>query len=104
MPIYEYECAKCGEVFEVMQKISDPPPKKHSCGSKRIKRVMSRSSFILKGSGWYVTDYARKGKEGKEGKEAKEAKEAKEGKKSESGSSKTDKKPSGDSSSSTAAA
>ena len=64
MPIYEYECGKCGEIFEVMQKMSDPPPKKHTCGSKRVKRVMSRSSFILKGSGWYVTDYARKDKGG----------------------------------------
>ena len=62
MPIYEYECQKCGEIFEVMQKISDPPPAEHECGSQDIKRVMSRSSFILKGDGWYLTDYARKGK------------------------------------------
>jgi len=62
MPIYEYECGKCGEIFEVMQKISEPPPSRHTCGSKRVKRLMSRTSFILKGEGWYVTDYGRKGK------------------------------------------
>jgi len=67
MPIYEYECQKCGDVFEVMQKISDPAPKSHSCGSRRVKRVMSQSSFVLKGSGWYVTDYGRKDQGGNKG-------------------------------------
>ncbi len=62
MPIYEYECIECGEVFERLQKVSDPPPEGHDCGSKLVRRVMSRSSFILKGDGWYVTDYARKGR------------------------------------------
>lgn len=62
MPIYEYECDKCGEIFEVFQKLSDPPPKKHSCGSRKVHRVMSRTSFVLKGTGWYITDYARKEK------------------------------------------
>ncbi|MEE8408432.1 MAG: zinc ribbon domain-containing protein, partial [Myxococcota bacterium] len=60
MPIYEYECEKCGEVFEVFQKVSDPPPKSHSCGSRKVRRLISRTSFVLKGTGWYVTDYARK--------------------------------------------
>ena len=60
MPIYEYECLKCGETFEVWQKISDPPPRKHTCGSKRIRRLISQTSFVLKGSGWYATDYAKK--------------------------------------------
>ena len=58
MPIYEYECLKCGGVWEVMQKRDDPPPAKHDgCGSKKVRRVMSASAFILKGDGWYVTDY-----------------------------------------------
>jgi putative FmdB family regulatory protein len=61
VPIYEYQCDKCGEVFEVFQKLSDPPPKSHSCGSRKVHRIMSRTSFILKGTGWYLTDYARKG-------------------------------------------
>ena len=60
MPIYEYQCEKCGEVFEVFQKVSDPPPKSHSCGSRKVKRIMSQTSFVLKGSGWYITDYGRK--------------------------------------------
>ncbi|MBI3180073.1 MAG: zinc ribbon domain-containing protein [Deltaproteobacteria bacterium] len=62
MPIYEYECRGCGKTFEVFQKHSDPPPVSHECGSSNLQRVMSRTSFVLKGSGWYVTDYARKEK------------------------------------------
>ena len=59
MPMYEYECKKCGSVFEVLQKISDSPPKKcEECNSKRVSRIMSESAFHLKGSGWYKTDYA----------------------------------------------
>jgi len=59
MPIYEYECLKCGTHLEVLQKISDSPLKKcqsNGCGGK-LRRLMSNSSFVLKGSGWYVTDY-----------------------------------------------
>jgi len=60
MPIYEYKCLKCHTEFEVMQKMSDAPLKKcTSCGGP-AKRLISRSSFHLKGSGWYMTDYARK--------------------------------------------
>jgi putative FmdB family regulatory protein len=58
MPIYEYECAKCGKRFEVMQKISDAPLKKHeNCGGK-VERVISPSGFILKGGGWYKDLYS----------------------------------------------
>jgi putative FmdB family regulatory protein len=82
MPIYEYECSKCG-VFEVSQRITaDPLRKCPTCRSK-VKKLISNTSFQLKGSGWYVTDYARKdggGKEAKEAKESKESKESKEGK------------------------
>lgn len=66
MPIYEYTCLKCKNEFEQIQKFSDPPLKKcPRCGGKVEKKV-SLSSFQLKGSGWYVTDYARKDKEKKE--------------------------------------
>jgi putative FmdB family regulatory protein len=66
MPIYEYQCGKCGKVTEVMQKISDPPPGKcPKCNSKKMQRVMSQTSFQLKGEGWYITDYSRKDKEKK---------------------------------------
>jgi putative FmdB family regulatory protein len=65
MPIYEYQCeaASCGHQFEVMQKISDAPPKKcPECGAKKVSKLMSATSFVLKGSGWYQTDIARKEK------------------------------------------
>ena len=58
MPIYEYECTKCGKLTESWQKISDPPLTECSLCSGRMKKVMSQNSFHLKGSGWYVTDYA----------------------------------------------
>ena len=60
MPIYEYRCSKCGEVFEVIQKFDDKPVTrcKHCKGS--VERLLSNSSFQLKGSGWYLTDYAKK--------------------------------------------
>jgi putative FmdB family regulatory protein len=60
MPIYEYECAKCGRIEEALQKFSDKPLTKcHHCSGK-LHRLVSRSSFHLKGTGWYVTDYAGK--------------------------------------------
>jgi putative FmdB family regulatory protein len=60
MPIYEYKCLKCRNEFETMQKISEEPLKRCiSCGGP-VKRLISRSSFHLKGSGWYMTDYAKK--------------------------------------------
>ncbi len=58
MPIYEYHCESCGHEFEVMQKITDEPVRKcEGCGKLKAKRSISRTSFVLKGSGWYVTDY-----------------------------------------------
>lgn len=60
MPIYEYECKSCCQVMEELQKFSDAPLKKcPHCGGKMHKK-MSLNSFHLKGSGWYVTDYASK--------------------------------------------
>lgn len=62
MPIYEYSCKKCGDVIEKIQKFSDPLLKKHpGCGGS-LTKLISQSSFQLKGSGWYVTDYAGKSK------------------------------------------
>jgi putative FmdB family regulatory protein len=59
MPIYEYRCEKCGKEFEEWQKFSDPAIDVCSdCGGK-AKRLISQSSFVLKGTGWYVTDYGR---------------------------------------------
>ncbi len=61
MPIYEYECEKCQEAFEISQKISEPPLTEcPTCGSP-VRKLVSRSSFQLKGGGWYKTDYKKPG-------------------------------------------
>ncbi|MDR3038482.1 MAG: zinc ribbon domain-containing protein [Candidatus Adiutrix sp.] len=60
MPIYEYQCQKCGATTEIMQKFSDAPLKKCSACGGRVAKLMSTNSFQLKGSGWYVTDYSGK--------------------------------------------
>src|SRR6516225_2214943 len=61
MPLYEYRCNNCGETFEVMQKFSDPPLTIHKeCGGK-VERLLSPPALQFKGSGWYITDYARNG-------------------------------------------
>lgn len=62
MPIYEYNCPKCGRL-EVFQRITDDPLAHCPTCQRRVKKLISQSSFHLKGSGWYVTDYARKGGE-----------------------------------------
>ena len=60
MPIYEYECTKCGEIEEIFQKFSDKPLVKCKHCSGKLHKLISHSSFHLKGTGWYVTDYANK--------------------------------------------
>ena len=57
MPIYEYECTVCGNVDEAFQKISDAPLETCSKCQGKLNKIVSHSSFQLKGSGWYVTDY-----------------------------------------------
>ena len=64
MPIYEYSCKKCGKTIEVIQKFSDSPLRKHQGCGGALTKLVSASAFQLKGTGWYVTDYARKGKGG----------------------------------------
>ena len=59
MPIYEYKCAKCG-VVEAMQGIKEKPLKKCPNCKNKVERMISSTSFVLKGSGWYATDYAKK--------------------------------------------
>jgi putative FmdB family regulatory protein len=61
MPIYEYRCLDCGHQFELMQKFSDPPAETCTSCSGSVQKLISRSAFHLKGSGWYVTDYGRNG-------------------------------------------
>ncbi len=60
MPIYEYECLKCGKTTEAMQKFSDPPLTTCCHCKGEVRKLISMSTFHLKGSGWYTTDYAGK--------------------------------------------
>src|SRR3954469_25123662 len=90
MPIYEYECEACGNRFELIQKFSDPLveicPK---CGERKVHKLLSSPAIKFKGTGWYITDYAKKG--------SGESESAKSGEKSDtktadkSGSDKSDK-------------
>ncbi|MBM3745638.1 MAG: zinc ribbon domain-containing protein [Acidobacteria bacterium] len=59
MPLYEYKCERCGDVFEVIQKFSDAPLTVHdNCGGA-VARLLSAAALQFKGTGWYITDYAR---------------------------------------------
>ena len=71
MPLYEYKCAKCGQVFELIQKFSDEPLREHpQCGGL-VERLLSPPALQFKGSGWYVNDYGRNGSEGKKSSKSK---------------------------------
>ena len=84
MPIYEYECRKCGALTEVFQKMDAKPPVKcGKCGG-RLERRISAPAIQFKGSGWYVTDYAGNGKKAAEKAESEEGKADKKDKKKES--------------------
>jgi putative FmdB family regulatory protein len=69
MPIYEYSCSSCGKTIDVLQKISDPTPEKcTACGAQAsLSRVVSRSSFHLKGGGWYKDLYGSTNTSGSSG-------------------------------------
>lgn len=73
MPIYEYRCEDCEQVFEALQRISEEPLDacRHCGGAAR--RIISSPAIHFVGSGWYVTDYARKGANGKNGSSTKDA-------------------------------
>ncbi len=60
MPIYEYKCRKCGKQFEAFQGITEPELRSCKFCKGKVNKLVSLSSFSLKGSGWYVTDYAGK--------------------------------------------
>ena len=80
MPIYEYECNKCGSVFEAMQAISAKPLKTCNglgCDDKdngKVRRLVSASGFILKGSGWYTSEYPSEARKQGWEKDSKQAK------------------------------
>lgn len=60
MPLYEYACDKCADVFEITQKFSDPPLSACPKCASPVRKLVSRTSFQLKGGGWYVSDYKKK--------------------------------------------
>ena len=61
MPLYEYQCDACGKRFEIIQKFSDPAPEACKvCGKGPVHRLMSSPAIQFKGTGWYITDYAKK--------------------------------------------
>ena len=72
MPIYEYECEKCGAHSEVLQKFSDKPISECEACHGKMKKLISQSTFHLKGSGWYVTDYASKSNSSNDSKRSRE--------------------------------
>jgi putative FmdB family regulatory protein len=95
MPIYEYQCQKCG-TFEATQRITDKPLSKCPTCKAKVKKLISNTSFQLKGTGWYVTDYARKGQngdvKGKSTESSKPSSESKsDSKKTDTAASSTDK-------------
>jgi putative FmdB family regulatory protein len=103
MPIYEYRCPKCGD-FDQMQKISEGPLKKCPTCKAKVTKLISNPAFHLKGAGWYITDYGRKGADGKssdggaaeskseDSSSSGEAKSEKKSEKSEKKDKKSDKK------------
>ena len=100
MPIYEYECPKCG-TFEATQRITEKPLGRCPTCKGKVRKLISNTSFQLKGTGWYVTDYARKDKGASKGengskspsesKSTSESKESKKESKTESSSSSNEK-------------
>ena len=66
MPLYEYECDACGGRFEMIQKFSDTTEQCRKCGKGPVRRLMSSPAIQFKGSGFYITDYPKKGKSGSE--------------------------------------
>ena len=74
MPIYEYKCESCGQVSELIMKFSDPQPEKCAhCGSGPLTKLMSATSFHLKGGGWYSDGYDSKSNKSSEPSKSKEA-------------------------------
>ena len=91
MPIYEYECTSCGGRLDVFQKIGDKPL--HTCSQcgGGLKKLISNTSFVLKGGGWYVTDYPSKDRKAAMGNEKNNV-EAPKAKTSQSQQASSDKK------------
>lgn len=107
MPIYEYECRKCGHGFDAMQKVSEGPLRKcPKCGALKLQRLVSAPQFRLKGTGWYETDFKKDGKkrlvESGEAKPAADADKTAKPEKTDKAESKPDSKPAAGASSTSA--
>ena len=90
MPLYEYQCKQCGHRFEKIQKFSDKPVKKcPECGGA-VEQTISAPAVQFKGSGWYVTDYAKKSQLSSSSDSAKDSKESKDSKETKKDEKKTD--------------
>lgn len=89
MPIYEYECTKCGHLKEAWQKFSEAPLTECEMCHGKLRKLISHSSFHLKGTGWYVTDYASKSG-GNEGEKTKSETDSSAASKASKETSKTD--------------
>jgi len=78
MPLYEYECEACGQRFEMIRKFSDPPIDVCAkCGKGPVKKLLSSPAIQFKGSGFYITDYAKKSSPGRDPKDTRESKDTK---------------------------
>ncbi len=86
MPIYEYECTKCGNIAEALQKFSDKPLTRCRHCKGKLTKLVSQSTFHLKGSGWYATDYANKSKSSAKPSEKEKQSKSAESKSSDTGS------------------
>ena len=101
MPTYEYECLECKRVFEIRQRISEPPLTKcDACGGP-VRRLLSAAPFILKGEGWYVTDYPSESR--KKARESEKSSDKPADKPADKSADKPSDKPSGKSADSTSA-
>jgi len=94
MPIYEYRCQKCSKYLEVIQKFSERPLKRCPDCKGRLTKLISKTSFQLKGTGWYVTDYARKSESRSEPKPSESKSDTKNDQKKTNSSSKSASPPS----------
>jgi putative FmdB family regulatory protein len=95
MPLYEYECGACGQRFEKIRKFSDPPLEVCAkCGKGPVLKLLSSPAIQFKGSGWYITDYAKKSSPEQSGKSSSSSEGTSEAKKTETpaASSSSDKK------------